>query len=206
MVLAIPCLIPPIATVLAATNGIYLNGYYLAITLMILSMHNLKRFKKSITTVSFLILFCTTLICYLYIPYPYGGKEPVLRHLIAHAGGSIGNHVYTNSREAVLQSVRNGYKYIELDFQLTSDSQLVCMHSANDFRHMTAMADSMPLTANNFRQQRIAGNYTPITATDVTALMHDHPSYWSLTKYHLQILLTNTSRCIKNRCSFQPFR
>ena len=37
-------------------------------------------------------------------------------YLIAHAGGGIEGKVYTNSKEAVLNSLNNGYRFIELDF------------------------------------------------------------------------------------------
>lgn len=38
--------------------------------------------------------------------------EPSNEIFIAHAGGVISNNIYTNSKEAVLKSLQNGFKYI----------------------------------------------------------------------------------------------
>ena len=61
-------------------------------------------------------------------------QERVQRvELIAHAGGEIDGYVYTNSLEALQQAASRGYKFIELDLLLTSDSVLVAAHSWEDF-------------------------------------------------------------------------
>ena len=39
-------------------------------------------------------------------------------YLIAHAGGSIEDTIYTNSYEAIINSINKGYKYIEIDFRI----------------------------------------------------------------------------------------
>ena len=50
-------------------------------------------------------------------------------HLIAHAGGAIDGHTYTNSKEALINALDKGFTYIELDLYETSDSNVVCLHS-----------------------------------------------------------------------------
>ena len=47
---------------------------------------------------------------------------------IAHAGGGLGENVYTNSFEAMQNSVENGMEYLEIDLSFTSDGELVCIH------------------------------------------------------------------------------
>lgn len=47
---------------------------------------------------------------------------------VAHAGGGIDGIAYTNSLKAINQSIRNGFKIIEIDFNLTSDSKIICFH------------------------------------------------------------------------------
>lgn len=47
---------------------------------------------------------------------------------VAHSGGVYLDKKYTNSLEAMQQSVSNGYTHIELDFVFTSDEKLVCLH------------------------------------------------------------------------------
>ena len=46
-------------------------------------------------------------------PYPFHNGND---HLIAHAGGAIDGNVYTDSREAVENAIKYGYKFIEIDF------------------------------------------------------------------------------------------
>lgn len=48
--------------------------------------------------------------------------------LIAHAGGAIWGYRYTNSLEAINTAYANGFRYIELDFELTSDGSVVLIH------------------------------------------------------------------------------
>lgn len=50
------------------------------------------------------------------------------RFLIAHAGGSVDGKTYLNNREAVINSLDKGFKYIELDLCQNSDGNVVCIH------------------------------------------------------------------------------
>jgi len=48
--------------------------------------------------------------------------------MIAHALGAIDGITYTNSEAAFRQSIENGFQYLEADFALTSDQQIVLYH------------------------------------------------------------------------------
>ena len=54
------------------------------------------------------------------------------KNLISHAGGFIDNHAYTNSIEALQNSISKGFYMIELDLRLTSDNVFVALHSWKD--------------------------------------------------------------------------
>ena len=89
--------------------------------------------------------------------------------LIAHAGGAIDGRTYTNSREALERATANGYRYIELDLALTSDSALVAAHSWQLFNEISGFkhkSDTAP-TLGEFLARRIYGRYTPLTAKDI---------------------------------------
>ena len=49
-------------------------------------------------------------------------------NLIAHAGGEIDGFIYTNSLEAIKQSINLGYNFIEIDLHLTSDGFFFGFH------------------------------------------------------------------------------
>ncbi|WED22217.1 hypothetical protein L3Q72_02080 [Vibrio sp. JC009] len=76
------------------------------------------------------------LFVYSFVPfyYPLSTKAkgfPTER--VAHAGGAIDNHTYTNSYEALDYNLNNGFKYFEIDFLFTSDKHLVCAHDWRSF-------------------------------------------------------------------------
>ena len=103
--------------------------------------------------------------------------------LIAHAGGVIDSCVYTNSREALELAAKNGYRFIEFDFQFTSDSVLVAAHSWSKFNAMTDSAhlgDTAP-SFDDFSSRRIHGRYTPLSASDVNDFFESNDSLFLVT-------------------------
>ncbi|MBQ8270454.1 MAG: hypothetical protein IJZ22_04515 [Bacteroidaceae bacterium] len=97
-------------------------------------------------------------------PVPHAQPE-----LIAHAGGEVDGFVYTNSREALEQSVAAGYRNIEFDLLFTADSILVAAHSWQEFNEATGFAhkgDTAPQYAD-FATRRIHGRYTPLSAAEI---------------------------------------
>ena len=53
------------------------------------------------------------------------GEHPAL---IAHGGGAVYGYRLTNSLEALDSSYANGFRFFELDFEVTSDGQYVLLH------------------------------------------------------------------------------
>lgn len=90
--------------------------------------------------------------------------------LIVHAAGGIDGLTYTNSQEAMEQSLEKGHRVIELDFDYTADGVLVCVHEWED------IADTEgPMTAKDFQNFKIYGKYTSMTAENVIAYMRNNP-------------------------------
>lgn len=89
--------------------------------------------------------------------------------LIYHAGGGIDGLTYTNSREALENTLALGNRFVEMDFLFTSDRQLVCAHDWHD------ISDSrLAMTAEEFRNLKIYGKYTSLTAAELIAFMQDY--------------------------------
>lgn len=112
-------------------------------------------------------------------------KKPYVQYYdyIAHAGGAIGEHIYTNSRESLDSALAKGYRFIELDFQFTSDSVLVAAHSWEEFNLWTGFAacGNKAPTCGEFTERRIHGRYTPLTAKDVHAFFMQHEDLYLVT-------------------------
>lgn len=97
-------------------------------------------------------------------------------YFIAHAGGSIDGQKYLNCKEGLLQSLKNGYKYIEVDLALTSDSAVVCLHDWQHFKTLASVdIDNEPMSLQEFQQQKILGKFTPLTLNDVISIQKEHP-------------------------------
>lgn len=88
---------------------------------------------------------------------------------IAHALGYIDGYTYTNSREAMINSIERGFKYLEVDIDTTSDGVLVASHDwemFNDFTGHAEMGDSI-ISFDEFSQRKIYGVYTPISIKEI---------------------------------------
>lgn len=134
----------------------------------------------------------------------FNRQAPASTPFIAHGGGSIDGKNYTNSREAILHALEQGYQHVELDLQLTADSQLVCMHSMKDFQQMTGLTGDT-LTAAKFKEQRLYGRYTPVTAADVVALMGSHPFRLVTDKISDPRLIDRYFHTVKDRVMVEAF-
>ena len=105
------------------------------------------------------------------------------RYFIAHATGSVEGYNYMNCREALQQSLENGYRYIEVDLDYTADSVLVCIHNWEFFNKASILGISwndsskynrIP-TYDEFRQRKLYGRFTPLSLDDVIAISQEQP-------------------------------
>lgn len=96
--------------------------------------------------------------------------------MIYHAGGEIHGSVYTNSREAVEETLAEGNCFIEIDFRYTSDGHLVCAHDWTDI-----YTEDIQPTLEEFLTSKIQGRFTPMTAEDVIDIMRENPQMYLVT-------------------------
>jgi hypothetical protein len=145
------------------------------------------RTKKTYIVV--IIGLCAVLIGLRF--YLYHVTEPIEfsptlsenKYFIAHATGSIDGYTYLNCKESLLNSLGNGYKYIEIDLQYTSDSILVCVHDWEQFNKMTIPdlcgTDSDKFmkipSLVEFKTRMIYGRFTPLSLSDVISIQKEHP-------------------------------
>lgn len=90
--------------------------------------------------------------------------------LIYHAGGGIDGLTYSNSKEALEQTLQRGNRVIEIDFMYTSDGHLVCIH---DWKSITGQ--SAPMDLESFSNLRIFAKFTPLTAAELLTYMQQYP-------------------------------
>ena len=85
---------------------------------------------------------------------------------IAHAGGGIDDLKYTNSLEAVNNSIKNNFKLIELDIRETLDNVFVGVHEWGEFKKITSIKNKDKIDLNNealllneFKNKKICYEY-----------------------------------------------
>ena len=88
---------------------------------------------KGVIVVGLLLLGVFVLVA-LWLARPLGKPAEGINvlspnHLIAHAGGAIDGYTYTNSKDALMNALDNGFHYIELDLCVTPQG-VVCSHDS----------------------------------------------------------------------------
>ena len=91
---------------------------------------------------------------------------------IAHAGGGIENEIYTNSLEAIQNSIKNGFKLIEIDLLETQDGFFIGAHS--DWKSFKKKIftedeniDNKPMLLEEVKKIKVFDKYTPITIEEI---------------------------------------
>lgn len=95
--------------------------------------------------------------------------------LIAHAAGGIDRFPYTNSKEAYLNSYKNGFRLFEIDISITSDEKLVARHDWKKKYGQDYQFNGDPITYNDFINLKYHKKYTPMDFKMVLSIMKKHP-------------------------------
>lgn len=98
-------------------------------------------------------------------------KELAADAFIAHAGGNIDGHLYTNSREAVENALESGFNFIEIDFSVTRDGHLVAIHDWKSFGQMTGIPTENALSIEEVKKRRIYNKYHALSGQDIAEIM-----------------------------------
>lgn len=85
---------------------------------------------------------------------------------IVHAGGVISKNIYTNSKESALNSLKNGFKYIEFDLLTTKDNHIIAAHDWNSISK-----NNIPLSLNDVIEIYKNKDITLLTGKDIYELM-----------------------------------
>jgi len=95
---------------------------------------------------------------------------------IAHAGGGS-LCKYSNSKEAIADSIARGYKIIEIDVDLTSDCIPVLSHR---FRPNNEVVFDYRPSLSEFLSTPICGRFTPMTLSQCFTTFKDFDGFWAI--------------------------
>ncbi len=97
-----------------------------------------------------------------------------VNRFIAHAGGVVVFHKYTNSLEALDLSYKKGFRLFELDIIQTSDSVYVAAHDWKHWKKIANFGGDVPVSNLEFLQHKIHSKYTPMNMDSINAWFKNH--------------------------------
>jgi len=109
------------------------------------------------------------------VPYPPEPPEERRLELVAHAGGVVGGYVYSNTLEALQNSVARGYRLIELDFMPTTDGRIVLTHVWHYMTTRVPGAYDHIVSYDVFMSYRLYNRYTPMNLEMLIDFLDEHP-------------------------------
>lgn len=105
----------------------------------------------------------------------YNNDGPFVKEgYIAHGGG-VGKFLYTNSKEAVCDSLQKGFQFIELDIIETDDGHLLAAHDRDYFCKLTGLPQGSSLKASDVKDLKINGEYSVLLGDDIYRIMLSNP-------------------------------
>jgi len=142
-------------------------------------MHNFKGeiFENvdDITTTATLNIPENILDKEVYFPKIRYEFEPNNNRYIAHAGGEINGIKSTNTRDALDQNYKKGFRLFELDIIETSDGKLVAAHDWKMWGRFTDYSGVLPPSHEEFMKHKIYGDYTTLDLKGINAWFSAHP-------------------------------
>lgn len=110
-----------------------------------------------------------------YFPKIHYEFEPNNNRYIAHAGGEVNGVKSTNTKDALDQNYKKGFRLFELDIIETSDKKLVAAHDWKMWARFTDYAGTLPPSHAEFMKHKIYGDYTTLDLKGINAWFAAHP-------------------------------
>lgn len=98
-----------------------------------------------------------------------------VNRFIAHAGGQIEGHNYTNSLEALEWSYQRGFRLFELDIIKTSDGHYVAAHDWIGWKYKVGYEGKIPVSKTEFLKRKIHKKFTPLDMEAINDWFAAHP-------------------------------
>lgn len=127
------------------------------------------------------ISFCYALfaICFL-APVSYA-KELKMQEYVAHGGGAINNISSTNSLEALEYNYQKGFRFFEVDFEWTSDGDLVLIHDWKE--SLKRLYDKEPniYSLKDFKGLKMKSGFTQMALPGLIKWLKNHLDAYIIT-------------------------
>lgn len=147
-------------------------------TLFIFLMNNIK-VQKIITVFSLIVITVIVFNEKQIVP-----AEPLFSTteqegiLIAHAGGKIDSYTYSNSEEALIQSLKAGYRFIEIDMLVTDDRHII---GAHDWENFAKVISSNARTLSEIKKYKVHDKLTVLHDETIKKYFLEYPNTYLVT-------------------------
>lgn len=102
--------------------------------------------------------------------------------LISHAGGGINGSAYMNSIEALNHNYQLGHRFFEIDFNWTSDNQLVAIHDwESTYQRLFESESSTIPTHKTFMSQKMRSNQSQLDLKKLDSWLANHQDAYIIT-------------------------
>ncbi len=101
-------------------------------------------------------------------------------YLIAHACGQIDKLVYSNSKEALNNSYKHGFRFIEFDISQTKDGKFILLHDFEETRYKL-FGKKGKCNFSEFMSDKMIGGYQQLSLDDIIAWFEDHNDCYIVT-------------------------
>lgn len=128
-------------------------------------------------------LACAVAVSFSFSITALGAQNSVAANMTAviHAGGVVAGEIGTNSLEALNNSFYNGYRYIELDFNFTTDGHLVCVHDWEKNYFGSDYNFNGAVSLEEFKKLKIEAEYTTLTLKSLENWLMNKPNTYIIT-------------------------
>lgn len=100
---------------------------------------------------------------------------------ISHAGGRVRGKAYTNSRESLDKSYENGYRFIELDFEWTTDRNLALIHDWDGYVISAFDVEPRRYSTEEFKSFNMIEGLTQMVLEDLAEWLYEHRDVYIVT-------------------------
>lgn len=135
--------------------------------------------RFSIIACIVIVFIAVSMLFVLHIPSSERRAEPIAQPLIliAHGLGGYNGHTVTNTRSALKENYKKGYRWFEMDFRITRDNALIGFHDAAYRRSDGELVRIADVSLQTVREQAPRGSDLA-TFADALSFLAQYPDMY----------------------------
>ncbi len=108
-------------------------------------------------------------------------EELKMQQYVAHGGGAVDGVTSTNSLEALERNYETGFRFFEMDFEWTSDNQLVLIHDWKESFNRLFGKEPYVYSLKGFKFLKMKNGFTQMELNDLANWLINHRDAYIIT-------------------------